>query len=174
MLLHNLGISSFQLQCPFFVVFGLFNYLFWLDIVCHKLHLVHPRSFCFSSICQQCSFHKISSEIYIFFVSLPYWFVKVLIFGTMSSHVIMKCGSFQLVSWCHLWFLKKIITYISFDVLIKLQQAPPAPGSLLTHNFNLTTPIAALVPQLQHIYHCGQKQQVHEPFTHLLSHSWKL
>ncbi|CAK9196153.1 unnamed protein product [Sphagnum troendelagicum] len=46
-------------------------------------------------------------------------------------------------------------------------QAPPAPGSLLTHNFNLTTPIAALVPQLQHIYHCGQKQQ--EALTHLLN-----
>ncbi len=173
MLLHNLGISSFQLQCPFLLSIWSFQLPFLAGHCMSQTSLGSYRSFCFSSICQQCSFHKISSEIYIFFVSLPYWFVKVLIFGTMSSHVIMKCGSFQLVSWCHLWFLKKIITYISFDVLIKLQQAPPAPGSLLTHNFNLTTPIAALVPQLQHIYHCGQKQQVHEPFTHLLSHSWK-
>jgi hypothetical protein len=50
---------------------------------------------------------------------------------------------------------------------VDLKQAPPATGSLSTHNFNLTTPIAALVPQLQHIYHCGQKQQ--EALTHLLN-----
>ncbi|CAK9230616.1 unnamed protein product [Sphagnum troendelagicum] len=37
---------------------------------------------------------------------------------------------------------------------------PPPPSTLPSPNINLTTPIAALIPQLQHILQQGQRQQV--------------